>query len=313
MSYTFRDFAFQVYRLINASNPTIPLHGDDEKLCLQVANQLLQSYAGNGLMLTIAKTVSCSVNLGINTIRFVDNNYPTSTVERELVILTNISPSFTVANGTIYNIGDLVTGNGIPALSSILAIDGNLVTLNNDATLTGSSTLTFTQPVNIPNVTFIKQGRLANLDDAWLLLSGVTYPLIIKSRDEYLSAWKYEPLQGLPRFAIEFSNTESSDILLYPAPSQFYEFFARCKLQASELTKDSDMNFLPQYYFRYFLFATARDVCMYKGRAEAWTPKLEQLYQEAYDIMVSTSEVNLSITGDEQSLLNGAWRVRAGI
>jgi hypothetical protein len=52
---------------------------------------------------------------------------------------------------------------------------------------------------------------------------------------------------------------------------------------------------------------------MYKGRAEAWTPKLEQFYEEAYDIMVSTSEINLSITGDEQSLLNGAWRVRAGI
>jgi hypothetical protein len=313
MSYTFRDFAFQVYRLINASNPTISLHGDDEKLCLQVANQLLQSYAGNGLMITIAKTVSCNINISKNIIRFVSNNYPTETVERELVVLTTASPSFTVANGTIYNVGDVVTGNGIPALSAILSIDGNVITLNNNATITGSSTLTFTQPVNIPNVTFIKQGRLANLDNAWLLLSGVTYPLINKSRDEFLAAWKYEPLQGLPRFAIVFSNTEYTDIQLYPAPSQFYQFFARCKLQASELTKDSDMNFLPQYYLRYFLFATARDVCMYKGRAEAWTPKLEQTYQEAYDIMVSTSEVNLSIAGDQQSLLNGAWRVRAGI
>jgi hypothetical protein len=313
MPYTFRDFAFQVYRLINASNPTIPLHGDDEKLCLQIANQLLQSYAGNGLMLTIAKTVSCNINLGINTIRFVSNNYPTETVERELVILTNLSPSFTVVNGTIYNVGDLVTGNGIPASSSISSIDGNIVTINNSATISGNSTLTFTQPINIPNVAFIKQGRLANLDNAWLLLSGVTYPLINKSRDEYLAAWKYEPLKGLPRFAIVFPQTEYVDIQLYPAPSQFFQFSARCKLQSSELTKDSDMNFLPQYYSRYLLFATARDVCMYKGRAEAWTQKLEQSYQEAYDIMVSTSEVNLSIAGDEQSLLNGAWRIRSGI
>lgn len=313
MAYTFRDYAFQMYRLISASNPTVPLHGDDEKLCLQVLNQLMQSYAGNGLMLTIAKTVTCPINNGDRIIRFVDNNYPTDTIVRELVVLTSASPSFTVVNGTIYSVGDLVTGNGIPALTSILSIDGNLITLTNSATITGSSTLTFTQPVVIPGVVFIKQGRLANLDNAWLQLSGVTYPLIDKSRDDFLAAWKYEPLKGLPRFAIVLPDTEWVDIQLYPAPSQFFDFFARCKLQLSVYDKDSDMSNLPQYFIRFLLFAGARDVCVYKGRADAWTPKLEQMYQEAYDIMVSTSEVNLSITGDEQSLLNGAWRVKAGI
>lgn len=313
MAYTFRDFAFQMYRLISASNPTIPLHGDDEKLCLQVLNQLMQSYAGNGLMLTIAKTVTCPINNGINTVRFVDNNYPTDTTRRELVILTLNSPSFSVQDGTLYNIGEEVSGNGIPALSFIESIDGNLITLNNSATITGSSTLTFIQPIIIPGVVFMKIGRLANLDSAWLVLSGVTYPLIDKSRDEFLAAWKYEPLKGLPRFAIVFPETEYVDIQLYPAPSQFFDFFARCKLQLSEYTKDSDMSNLPQYFIRFLLYAAARDVCMYKGRADAWTPKLEQYYQEAYDIMVSTSEVNLAIAGDEQSLLNGAWRVRAGI
>ena len=313
MAYTFRDFAFQMYRLISASNPTTPLHGDDEKLCLQVLNQLMQSYAGNGQMLTIAKTVTCPINIGIHTVRFVDNNYPTDTTVIELVNLTMNSPSFSVADGTIYNPGELVSGNGIPAMSFILSIDGNLITLNNDATITGASNVTFVQPIVIPGVVFIKEGRLANLDNAWLILSGVTYPLIDKSRDDFLAAWKYEPLQGLPRFAITFPNTEYVDIRLYPAPSQFFEFFARCKLQLSFYTKDSDMSNLPQYFIRFLLFACARDVCMYKGRADAWTPKLEQYYQEAYDNMVSTSEVNLSITGDEQSLLNGAWRVRAGI
>lgn len=313
MAYTFRDYAFQMYRLISASNPTVPLHGDDEKLCLQVLNQLMQSYAGNGLMLTIAKTVTCPINNGDRIIRLVDNNYPTDTIVRELVLLTSASPSFSVVNGTIYSVGDLVTGNGIPASTVIESIDGNLITLTNSATITGSSTLTFTQPVVIPGVVFIKQGRLANLDNAWLQLSGVTYPLIDKSRDDFLAAWKYEPLKGLPRFAIVLPDTEWVDIQLYPAPSQFFDFFARCKLQLSVYDKDSDMSNLPQYFIRFLLFAGARDVCVYKGRAEAWTPKLEQMYQEAYDIMVSTSEVNLSITGDEQSLLNGAWRVRAGI
>jgi hypothetical protein len=313
MTYTFRDYAFQVYRLINASNPTLPLHGDDQKLCLQVLNQLMQSYAGNGLMLTIAKTLKCPINNGIHTVRFVDNNYPTDTTTTEIVQLSSMSQSFTVADGTLYNPGEEVTGNGIPTLSVIASIDGNLVTLNNAATITGPSTLTFVQPVVIPGIVFIKEGRLANLDNAWLILTGVTYPLIDKSRDEYLAAWKYEPLKGLPRFAITFPETEYVDIKLYPAPSQFFEFFCRGKFQLSEYTKDSDMSNLPQYYIRFLLFAGARDVCMYKGRADAWTPKLEQMYMEAYDIMVSTSEVNLSISGDQQSLLNGAYRVRAGV
>ena len=290
MAYTFRDYAFQVYRLISASNPTTPLHGDDEKLCLQVLNQLMQSYAGNGQMLTIAKTLTCPINIGIHTIRFVDNNYPTDTIMREIVTLTLNSPSFTVADGTLYNPGEQVTGNGIPTLSFIESID-----------------------IVIPGIVFIKQGRLANLDNAWLILSGVTYPLIDKSRDDFLAAWKYEPLQGLPRFAITFPDTEYVDIRLYPAPSQFFEFFCRGIFQLSAYTKDSDMSNLPQYFIRFLLFAAARDVCMYKGRTESWTDKLEKLYMEAYDIMISTSEVNLSITGDEQSLLNGAWRVRAGI
>jgi len=230
MAYTFRDFAFQMYRLISASNPTVPLHGDDEKLCLQVLNQLMQAYAGNGQMLTIAKTLTCPINIGINTVRFVDNNYPTDTTITEIVNLTITSPLITVVDGTLYNVGDLVSGNGIPGLTVILSIDGNVITLSNSATITGLSTLTFTQPVIIPGIVFIKEGRLANLDNAWLVLSGVTYPLIDKSRDDFLAAWKYDPLQGLPRFAITFPDTEWVDIRLYPAPSQFFEFFCRGKL-----------------------------------------------------------------------------------
>ena len=245
MAYTVRDFAFQVYRLINAHNPTTPLHGDDEKLCIQVLNQLLQFYASTGLMLTIAKTVEADITLGNKFILFSDATYVIS-----------------------------------PPDSTIVQIE---------------------------------EGRLANLDNAWLELSGVTYPLIIKSRDEFLAAWKYEPLQGLPRFAIVFPQNEYVKVQLYPAPSQFYTFFARGKFQLPLLTSNDDMSSVPQYYIRFLLPACAKDVALYKGRAEAWTPPLEQMYREAKDVMEAASEVNLSIAGDEQSLLNGAWRVRAGI
>lgn len=313
MAYTVRDFAFQVYRLINASNPTVPLHGDDEKLCILVLNQLIQYYASDGQMLTIAKTLNVGTTLGVKQVAFVDPSYPTVSTQSELVALTTGSPNFDVVHGLLYSIGDGVTGIGIPANTVITNIDGNTVTINNNATVTGVETVTFTHDITDPSIVYIKKGRMANLDSAWLELSGVTYPLIIKSRDEFLAAWKYEPLQGLPRFAITYPDTDVVFVQLYPAPSQFFEFFVRGKFQIYELDANDDMSVVPQYYRRFLLFATAKDVALYKGRADAWTEKLEMQYQEAYNKMVAASEVNLTVCGDEESLLNGAWRVRAGI
>jgi hypothetical protein len=236
---TVRQFITQSYRLINASNPTIPLHGDDLSLGITVLNQLLESYASTGLLLTIAKTF----------------NVPLAVGQQEVVV--------------------------------------------------GPATY-----LPLPDV---PQGRLANLDSAWLLLNGVTYPLIDKSRDEFLSSFKYDPLQGLPRFVIVYPDTEVVRIRLYPAPSQFFQFYLRGKFQLTDLTSNDTMVGLPAYYQRFLLFAVAKDISMYKGRAEAWTDKLEMMLNAAEDKMIAASEVNLSITGDRASLLNGAWRVRSGI
>lgn len=313
MEFTVREFVFQMYRLISASNPTIPLHGDDMKLAIRVLNQLLASYASTGLMLTIAKTVSVNINTPISQIYFTDADYATTTTQTEIVTLTMTSPSFTVANGGLYFIGDLVTGAGIPASSSIISIVGNLITITNNATINGASNLTFTHNSADPTVAYIKQGRLANLDSAWLLLNGVTYPLIDKSRDEFLAAWKYEPLIGLPRFIITFPDTAFVSAQLYPAPSQFFTFFARGKFSLLPLTANSDLSSLPDYYQLFFLYAVGKYVAQFKSRGMAWTPDLEANYRELKDIIEASSEVNLSIAGDEQSLLNGAFRVRAGI
>ena len=236
---TVREFCTQSYRLISASNPTVPLHGDDLSLMITVMNQLLQSYAATGLMLTIAKDATTTVTIG----------------QKEITVgAANIVPT--------------------------------------------------------PNITL---GRLANLNSAWLLQNGVTYPLIDESRNEFFAAFKYEPLQGLPRFLIVLPDTDVVRLRLYPAPSQSYEFYMRAKFQLDGLTSNSDMNLVPQYYHRFLLFAVARDTAMYKGRSAAWDEKLEMLYKIAKDEMEAASEVNLAITGDRASLLNGAYRVAAGI
>jgi hypothetical protein len=311
---TVREFIFQMYRLINASNPTIALHGDDEKVAIQVMNQILNTYASNGLLLTIAKTVSVDINLPVKEVWFTDPNYIGAvTTQTETVTLTAVSPSFNVMNGALYAIGDGVTGRGIPDLTYILGIVGNVITLTQNAILSGASLLTFSHEVAHPNVVYIKQGRLANLDNAWLELSGVTYPLVDKSRDEFLAAWKYEPLQGLPRFIITFPDTGYVRCQLYPAPSQFYTFFARGKFQKRILTSNDSLDDLPEYFQLFFLYAVAKYVSQFTGRSSAWTDDLEGNYRELKAQMEAASEINLSIAGDEQSMLNGSWRVRAGV
>ena len=239
---TVRQFVRQSYRLINPSNPTQPLHGDDENIAIDVLNQLLESYASTGLLITIANTVSTIVNIGTQYVICADSTY-----------------------------------------------------------------------IPLPNEVLIPQGRMANITAAWLNLDGVDYPLIPESRDEFLASFKYFPLKGLPRYLIMYPETTLMRLQIYPAPSQAFTFFLRAKFQLAILTPNSTLDLLPAYYLRYLLFATAKDVAMYKGRADAWTPQLEQMLKDATDIMVSSSEVNLSITGDRASLLNGAWRVRAGI
>ena len=88
MSLTVREFVFQMYRLINASNPTSPLHGDDEELAIRVLNQIMQSYASSGLMTTIAQTISVPVSLGIKEIVFCDPTYPTGTGTETVTLLS---------------------------------------------------------------------------------------------------------------------------------------------------------------------------------------------------------------------------------
>lgn len=156
-------------------------------------------------------------------------------------------------------------------------------------------------------------GRLSNLEDAWLELNGVTYPLIDESRGVFFGSYKYEPQLGLPRFVIITNETDLTRMQLYPAPSQQYNLFVYGKFQLPVLTENSNMALVPQYQHRFLKFALSRELAFYKGRSAAWTEKLEAMYQEARDSIESASTMNLVIDSANESYLNGSWRLRAGI
>lgn len=172
--------------------------------------------------------------------------------------------------------------------------------------------ITFADPAFLP-APDVPSGRLTNLENAWLQLNGVDYPLIDESRGVFFGSYKFEPQLGLPRFVIITNDLDVTTMQFYPAASQQYDVFVYGKFELPLVNENSDMSLLPLYYQRYLKFALARDLAFYKGRSDAWTSKLEMMYQEARDDMESTSTMNLVIDSANESYLNGSWRLRAGI
>ena len=207
-------------------------------------------------------------------------------------------------------------------LLTYFANDGLMLTIastQNVALAIGQETVTVGPPPPTtvpptPPLYDINIGRMANWEFAWVDLSGVHYPLVFKTRDEWESSFRYNPLKGLPRFIIPFPDVEFITFRIYPAPSQFFEFGIRGKFQLPPYASTDDtMATLPGYYNRYLMFALAKDLAMFKGRMSAWTQSLEDELIRVTNLIAATSEINLAIVGDEESLLNGSWRVKAGV
>jgi hypothetical protein len=235
MVETVKEFVTDSYQIVSANSPTVPLKGDDFTKGLRILNDLLSSFSGTGLMITVAKEIETSVIAGQKYVTFA-------------------------ASGADVN-----------------------------------------------------EGRLANIEDCWLELTGVTYPLIPISIHSFSEQYKYAPLNGLPIYAIIKDNVDSTRLQLYPAPSQQYQLFVFGKFELAELTSNSDMSILPRYFKRYLKLALAKELARYKGRMAAWTPDLNDELKIARDDMESVSEINLNISNPIGNQLNGAYRVRAGI
>lgn len=176
----------------------------------------------------------------------------------------------------------------------------------------GQRFVTFGDPSYTPTPDVI-EGRLSNLENAWLELDGVTYPLIDESRNVFFGSYKFEPQEGLPRFVIITNENNLTRMQFYPSASQVYNVFVYGKFEPPYLTSNDTMEGYPLYFYRFLRFAVARDLAFYKGRSSAWDAKLEGMYNQAKDDMESVSSMNLVIDSANESYLNGSYRVRAGV
>jgi hypothetical protein len=171
---------------------------------------------------------------------------------------------------------------------------------------------TFGDASYVPTPT-VTQGRLSNLERAWLSLDGVDYPLINEDRGVFFGSYKYFPQLGLPRFVIVTNDLNVTTLQFYPGPSQPYEVWIYGKFELPYLTENDTMVNIPYYQYMFLQFALARFLAFYKGRSSAWDAKLEAMYKELEDQMESVSTIDLVIDSANESYLNGSWRLRAGI
>lgn len=176
----------------------------------------------------------------------------------------------------------------------------------------GQSIVTFGAPDYVPTPD-VTQGRLENASDIWLLLDGVTYPIIIESRDVFLSSYKYDPQVGLPRFGIIFNEVDLTRLRLYPGASEVFELHVYGKFELPQLTSNDTMSLLPDYITNFLQFAVGKLYAAYKGRSQAWSPFLESQLTEFRQDIEAVSTVNVVVQTENESLLNGSWRVRAGV
>lgn len=179
--------------------------------------------------------------------------------------------------------------------------------------VTGQGEITFGAADYTPTPDITTEGRLANLENAWVTLEHVTYPLIDESMNQFFSSYKYDALRGLPRYIIVKPETNLTRVQIFPAPSQQYELSVYGKFQVNQLTMNDDMSLLPMYMFLWLMFSLGKYLGFFKGRSEAWTEKLEAELVRLTTEIASTSNQNLDINVNNESWLNGAWRVRAGI
>lgn len=172
--------------------------------------------------------------------------------------------------------------------------------------------ITFGSPTQIPTPD-VTQGRLSNAQNMWLELENVTYPLIIENRNTFFQSYKFDPQLGLPRFVIITNEVDLTRVRFYPAASQVYTVNVYGKFQLSNVTENDNMGLIPTYQVRFLKLALARDLSIYKGRMQAWNSQLQAMMVEAEQTIMSVSSVNLNIETEQESYLNGSWRVRAGV
>lgn len=303
---TANELIIGALRFIKSYAPGEALDSADSGDALVTLNDMLESWS------TDQASVFAAVE---NILTFVSGQYQYTIGNYDAGefagTVTSASPTITsvIVPSDMVILGDL-TGVGIPAGTTILALDAGLgtITMSQNATLSpGAQQIAYTIPgdFKIPRpLRVMNSFTRINTQGA-----GLDYPIEIISQDRYIEIGYKAISAPWPIVAWYNPTMPLGNIYFYQNPSggdELHLFTDTILTNFADLTTDVRM---PQGYSRALKRCLAREIAPEYGAQ--WTQQHEKLAKEAYDYVKSLNQVPVPVARYDSELIQNS-RTDAG-
>jgi hypothetical protein len=287
---TANDLILGALRFINVYAPGESLDSADADDSLETLNDLLASWSTD--QASIFASVENILTFVPGQYQYTVGNYDAGTFAGTV---TNGSPTITgvtVPSNLIAN-GDL-SGAGIPDGTSIVSFDVGLstITMSANATLSpGAQQIGYTIPGDF------KIQRPLRVTNSFTRIntqgSGLDYPIEIISQERYIEIGFKAISAPWPIVAWYNPTMPLGNIYFYQNPSgggELHLFTDTILTNLATLTQEVE---LPQGYARMVKRMLGRELAPEFGAI--WTPQMERLAKEAYDLVKSLNQVPMPV------------------
>lgn len=295
---TANDLILGALRFINVYAPGETLDSADADDTLETLNDLLASWSTD--QASVYASVENILQFTANQYQYTVGNYDAGTFAGTV---TNGSPTITgviVPTNLIAN-GDL-TGTGIPDGTTILSFNSGAGTITMSANATdtpGAQQIGYTIPGDF------KIQRPLRVTNSFTRINtqgaGLDYPIEIISQERYIEIGFKAISAPWPIVAWYNPTMPLGNLYFYQNPSgggELHLFTDTILTHLSDLTQEV---VLPQGYARFIKRALGREVAPEFGAI--WTPQMERLYKESYDMVKSLNQVPTPVAKYDSELI----------
>ena len=140
----------------------------------------------------------------------------------------------------------------------------------------------------------VSTNNLIGIDLLTLQSGNMSYPVEIIEDAYYYNKTRDVTSSGRPNYVFLQNDTLKSFLTFFKKPGETYTCFLKGKFVLTNITINSNLNELPQFYnefFKYDLARTLKD--SYAGNS--WDGSKEKKYSELYDDIFGSNETTLTI------------------
>jgi len=126
----------------------------------------------------------------------------------------------------------------------------------------------------------------------------IVYPIRVISKSEFYETIRIKALTSIPVYCFLTIERLQSIVQFYPTPNINYPVEIKAKVTLDYLTRFTDITALPPFYFKFLIFALARELISYYPSGN-WTPQAENEFIEMRKLVQGADEWNCSIKVDK--------------